>query len=336
MTKKTIYAWTIFLFIFFCGSGVGSAEEINKNFHQSFTVKAGDLLSLRFGDGNVTITPWEKDILDVSVRFRADIDVVGIKLGGRETFDVEFRQSGDTVSVTGKEPSGGTIGFYNEKVHEYVYEIHAPRAIRLDLEGDDGDVTINDWAAEIEIRVDDGDVQLKDIAGERTVVRGEDGDVNIEKLTGDLTVMMDDGDLTLVACDLRSCRVEGEDGNVTARQSGGSFDITVDDGNVVLERTKAQELKINTADGDIEVDLLAGPTLDGELRTDDGDIRIDFEKGFPVSFQATADEADYIEVDLEDIESYKEDRRSKSGSINGGMGRLSVLTSDGDITIREK
>jgi DUF4097 and DUF4098 domain-containing protein YvlB len=336
MTKRTIGFLALPIFLFFCTSLGAAAEEIDKNFHKTFSVKTGDSLALRFGDGNVTITPWDKDILDVTVRYWADVDLVGVRLGGRDTFDVEFRQSGDTVYVIGKEPSGAALGFYNERVHEYFYEIHSPRTLRLDLEGDDGDLSIENWAAEIEIQIDDGDIRLKDIAGGRTVVRGEDSDVKIEKLSGDLEVNLDDGDLTLVACDFRSCRVESEDGDVTVRQCGGAFDITTDDGNVVLEKAEAQGLNISTADGDIQVDLLAGPKLDGELKTDDGDIQVDFEKGLPVSFEATADDSDSIHVDLKDMENYREDERSKSGSINGGMGRLKILTADGDVTIREK
>jgi len=336
MMKRTVEILALSALFLFCGPGRAAAEEIDKNFHKSFPVKSGDALSLRFGDGKVTITPWDKDILDVTVRYKADIDIVGVRLGGRDDFDVEFRQSGDTVYAIGREPSGAALGFYNERVHEYIYEIHSPRTLRLDLEGDDGDLSIEDWAAEVEVQIDDGDVRLKDIAGGRTVVRGEDGDVRIEKLAGDLEVTLDDGDLTLVACDLRSCRVQSEDGDMTARQCGGSFDITTDDGHVILERIEAQGLNISTADGDIEVDLLAGPKLDGELRTDDGDIQVDFEKGLPVSFEATADDSDSIRVDLEDMENFREDRRSKSGSINGGMGRLKILTADGDVTIRER
>ncbi|MGB7297635.1 MAG: DUF4097 family beta strand repeat-containing protein [Candidatus Aminicenantales bacterium] len=336
MAKKPACVLIFAFFILFSTSALSAADEINKNFHRSFDVKKGDALSLRFGDGNVKIVPWEKDVIDVSVRYRADIAVAGVRLGGRNDFEVEFRQTSDTVYVTGKEPSGGAIGFYNEKVYEYVYEIHAPDYVRLDLEGDDGDVTVENWAAEIDCRIDDGDVQLKSISGGRTAIRGEDGDVKIEKLTGDLTIGIDDGDVTLTACDLGSCRVESEDGNVTVRQSGGSFDITVDDGNVVMENIKAQLLHIVTADGDIEVELLAGPTLDAELQTDDGDIRIDLERGFPVSFNVSADDPDYIHLDLEAIEGYKEDRYGKSGSINGGDGRLRIRTADGDVEIREK
>ena len=336
MAKKPACVLMFALLVLFSTSLLSAAEEINKNFHRSFEVKGGDSLSLRFGDGDVTITPWEKDIIDVTVRYRADIDAAGIRVGGRDDFDVEFRQTSDTVHVTGKEPSGAMIGFINERVHEYVYEIHSPAYVRLDLEGDDGDLKVEDWAAEIECRIDDGNVSLINIAGGRTDIRGEDGDVEIEKLSGNLTVEMDDGDVTLTACELESGRIEGEDGNVTVRQSRGSFDIGLDDGNVVMEKIEARELNVGAAEGDIEVELLAGPTLDAELQTDDGDITVELERGFSVSFHISADDPDYIRLDLENMEGYKEDRYGKAGSINGGEGRLRVRTDDGDVEIREK
>jgi len=336
MARKSLCALTLSFFLFFCGLGLAAAEEINKNFHQSFNVKGGDSLCLRFGDGDVTVVPWEKDVIDVSVRYRADIDVAGIRLGGRNDFDVEFRQSGNTVYVTAKEPSSGAIGFYNKKVYEYVYEIHSPGTVRLDLEGDDGDVMIENWRAEVECRVDDGDIHLKNIAGGRTDVRTDDGDVTIDTLSGELTITIDDGDVILTACDLGSCRVDGEDGEVKIRQSKGSFDITVDDGNVIMERIEARGLHISAAEGNIEVDLLAGPALDAELKTEDGDIEINLEKGFSVSFHVSADDTDNIRLDLTGIESFKEDRYGKSGSINGGTGRMRVRTDDGDVTIRGK
>jgi DUF4097 and DUF4098 domain-containing protein YvlB len=336
MTRKSLCALTLSFFLFFCGLGRVAAEEINKNFHQSFNVKGGDSLCLRFGDGDVTVVPWEKDVIDVSVRYRADIDVAGIRLGGRDDFDVEFRQSGNTVYVTAKEPSSGAIGFYNKKVYEYVYEIHSPGTVHLDLEGDDGDVTIENWGAEVECRADDGDIHLKNISGSRTDVRTDDGNVTIDGLTGNLTIALDDGDITLISCDLESCRVDGEDGEVRVRQSKGSFNITVDDGNVIMEKIEARGLHISAAEGDIEVDLLAGPTLDAELKTEDGDIEIGLEKGFSVSFHISADDPDNIRLDMTGIESFKEDRYGKSGSINGGTGRLRIRTDDGDVTIKEK
>jgi hypothetical protein len=86
---------------------------------------------------------------------------------------------------------------------------------------------------------------------------------------------------------------------------------------------------------DVDLDLLAGQTLDADIRTDDGNVTIDLEKGFSLSFHASADDVDYIRADLEDIQNFREDRVSKSGRIGGGEGRLKIHTADGDITIKE-
>jgi hypothetical protein len=320
----------------FAGIGTGTAEEIDKSFHQRFDVKEGDALSLRFGDGDVRLIPWEENTIDVKVRYRADIDHVGIGLGGNRDFDVEFRQTANTVYVIGKEPSGAAIGFYSKRVYEYVYEIHSPDYVALELDGDDGDVDIENWAAEIECRLDDGDVRLRNIAGERTQIWGEDGDLEITRLSGELNIQVDDGDINLTECDMKSCRVRSEDGDITIRQSKGHYDLSADDGDIVLERVEAGGLSITTADGDVEVDLLAAEALDADIRTDDGNIDLALGKGLPVSFYASANDADSIRVEADHIENLTENKHTKSGSINGGTGRLRIQTADGDVTIRER
>jgi DUF4097 and DUF4098 domain-containing protein YvlB len=334
MTKKLSSILILSLLIFSTHVGTALAKEINKDFHQSFDVKEGDTLRLKHGDGNVQLTPWDKDIIDVKVRYRADIDAVGIRLGSKDDFNVEFRQTGNTVYVTGKETSRGTIGFYNKKQYEYIYEIHSPDYIKLDLDGDDGNVDISGWTAEIDCRIDDGNITLRNISGEKTTIRGEDGDIEIDNFTGDLTIELDDGDVFLTACDMPRCRLRTEDGDIEISESKGSFDITVDDGNVTMRQITARGLIMRSEDGDIDLDLLADETLDADIRTDDGNVTVSLEKGFSLSFHVSADDVDYIRIDLDDIENYREDDHSKSGRIGGGNGRLKIRTADGDITIK--
>jgi len=335
MTKKFSSVFVLSFLIFITGFGSAAAKEIDKEFHKSFDVKEGDSLRLRHGDGNVQLIPWEKNIIDVKVRYRADIDVVGIRLGRKHDFDVEFRQTANTVYVTGKEASSASIGYQNKNVYEYVYEIHSPDYIQLDLDGDDGNVNIESWKAEIECRIDDGDIKLRNIAGEKTAIWGEDGNVEIDSLAGDLTIKVDDGDVILNACETTRCRLEAEDGDIIISRSKGSFDIVVDDGNVALKQTEANRLDIRAEDGDIDLDLIAVEMFEADIKTDDGDVTVDLEKGFSTSFYASADDADYIRIELDDIEDYKEDRLSKSGSIHGGKGRMIIRTADGNITIKE-
>lgn len=335
MRKTMPIVLILILSVFIILPGTASAKEINRDYHQSFAVKQGDTLRLRHGDGDVRLIRWDEDAIDVKVRYRADVDAVGIRLGSKDDFVVEFRQTGDTVTVTGRETSRGTIGFYNKKRYEYIYEIHSPDYIRLDLDGDDGDVEIHDWSAEINCRIDDGDIKLQNIRGNRTTIRAEDGDIDIDGLTGDLTIRLDDGDIRLDASDMPRCLIEGNDGDIDINESKGSFDITVDDGNVSMKRIAAAGLLMRAEDGNIDLELLAEGTLDADIRTDDGDVHIGLERGFSLSFLASADDADYIRVQLQDIANYREDENYKSGSIGGGNGRLKIQTADGDITIRD-
>jgi hypothetical protein len=334
MTKKLSSILVLSLFILSTTIGAAAAKEINKDFHERFDVKEGDTLRLRHGDGNVQLIPWEENVIDVKVRYRADIDAVGIRLGSKDDFQVEFRKTGNTVYVTGKETSRGTIGFYNKKQYEYVYEIHSPDYIQLDLSGDDGNVDISSWTAEIDCLIDDGDITLRNISGDKTTIRGEDGDIEIDGLTGNLTIEVDDGDMYLTACEMPRCRLETNDGDITIRDAVGTFDITLDDGNATMRQIRANGLIMRAEDGDIDLDLMVSEKLDADIRTDDGDVTVNLEKGFSLSFHASADDVDYIRIDLDDIENYREDDNSKSGSLHGGNGRLKIRTADGDITIK--
>ena len=105
------------------------STDINKEFNKQFEVQDGMKLHLEHGDGEVQITPWNKDIVDIKVRYRAEYNAVGV--GGDRDFEVEFKQHGDVLYVIGKEHTTVIIGFKSSWVQEYVYEIKAPNYIDL-------------------------------------------------------------------------------------------------------------------------------------------------------------------------------------------------------------
>ena len=98
--------------------------------------------------------------------------------------------------------------------YEYTYKIKAPDYVMLDLRGDDGDVELEGWRADIECRTDDGDLQFTDVANANTEIWVEDGDVRLARLTGDLVVHADDGDVTITGCETPHALLTLEDGDV--------------------------------------------------------------------------------------------------------------------------
>jgi hypothetical protein len=48
-----------------------AAEDIGRNYHETFEVERGMKLALEHGDGDVEIAPWDEDTLEVDLRYRA-------------------------------------------------------------------------------------------------------------------------------------------------------------------------------------------------------------------------------------------------------------------------
>jgi hypothetical protein len=309
------------------------AEKIDKEFHESFDAPEGTVLRLDHGDGNVEILPWEKATIDVVVIYRGEVKNIGI--GGSQEFSVEFRESGKTVSVVGKEKSGSFFGGVRyKKLDEYTYTVQAPSYVLLDLDGEDGDVSIADWTGEIDCRLDDGDIHLAGITAQQTILELEDGDVDIAGLTGNLFLTCDDGNVVAVDCETKKGRFRLEDGDLTLKQCSGNFDIKIDDGDIRFSRVRIGNSLIRGEDGDLDLELLEGGDIDLDIETDDGSVRVDLEEGISVEFSIRTDDG-RLEVDLAEATGLRREEDSISGELSGGKGQIRIRTTDGNVTLRE-
>lgn len=308
-----------------------SADKIDRNFHETFDVEPGASLHLVHGDGDVRITPWDQDVIDVEVRYRADMG--GVVLGGSRDLEVEFRQSGDVVHVIAKE-EGFTVAIGYSRTHEYTYTIKAPAWVALDLEGDDGDVRLRDWTGDIQIQLDDGDLEMDDISASATKLRLQDGDVELNGISGDLEIHIDDGDVRVVDCDLSQARVDTEDGDVDFVDCAGRFEVTSDDGDVDLSRVRAEEVSVRTQDGTVEAELEGAGSLRVEIQTDDGDVILTLDPEISADFEIQTGDGG-IHLDLDRAEDVVRGRRRSTGRIGSGEGSIRVSTQDGSVRLRD-
>ena len=162
-------------------------------------------------------------------------------------------------------------------------------------------------------------------------LKNSDGDVAISQIEGTIEVSADDGDIVMDQV-AGSIEVRTDDGDISATGISGSLVAHSDDGDVELsvESGKGLEMaSIASEDGDI--DLLLPADFSGQLAasTADGDFSCDF----PVLMERYH-KAPGIN-----------DKNSRSGlfKVAGLIGpddssdtRLSLATSDGDITIRKQ
>ena len=229
--------------------GVDAFAEFSKEYHKTFDVSEGTKLYLRHGDGNVSVTSWDKDQLQVDVYYRSAGEKEDDKL-----FRVDFDRQDQNIYITGKE-FRNFWGFTGRYLKEYRYEIKGPAYLLLDLEGDDGDVKIVAWRNDISVDLSDGDVDLENVSAGTVQIDMADGDLNIDDLHGELTVDCQDGDIILENLNTSRSDISNQDGSVRITGASGSFKIRLADGSCHISGMKAGNLDIRTQDGNINAEL---------------------------------------------------------------------------------
>ena len=313
-------------------AGPAVGVVIDREFHESFDVKEGHRLAVEHGDGDITITPWDKDVIDVEVIYHAELTSIGF--GDDPDFSVEFKQTDDGVFVTGYETSPDRVDIFRSiKKRQYTYTISAPSYVVLTLRGDDGDVEIEGWRGDVSIDLDDGDVTLGDIVNESTRVSFQDGDIEIERLEGELSLSGDDGDINLSRVKTPYVRISLQDGDVDVDSLEGEIEIDIDDGDVTLEGIASERVELRGQDGSMDVELLSVERLDLDISTDDGDIEVAVDAGQSFEFLITMDDGD-VEVALPEVTGFSTAEHRVTGMQGVGDGRVRIRTADGNVVVR--
>ncbi len=278
-------------------AGSAIAKDIEGDFHESWDLSAGDDLLLLHDDGDVRVTPWDRDVLDVDIRYRASFRRIGV--GTEPGFTVEASREGNTIRIRTRESGSASVAVLMvETVEEYRIEIKAPAWLALDLQGDDGDVTVREWTGPIAVRLSDGDVRLEGCTAENVRVAVDDGDVRID-------------------------------------DCAGGFDLRTEDGNITLREVTATELRARTDDGDLKVDLLAVEELDADLRVEDGDVHVRLAPDLSVECLMRTSDGD-IRVDLPGAGRVEVSEEAGYVAMGSGDGKIRIETDDGDIYLRER
>lgn len=244
---------------------------IEKELGHSFDVEPGAVLRLRHGDADVSIKGWERDTVQVVVRYRAEVRAA--RPDELRDFEVEFEQRGKEILATGREPTapGSAVDL---RVLEYRYLVLAPPWVELDLEGEDGSVKVQDWNAPVALRGEDGSVRIDGLEAPTLSCRGEDASFRLARIRVPwVEVALDDGELDLQLLDAGplDLSVRGKDAKIAVtleRSIAAAYSIRHDEGSVRVAAPGDQQA---SPDGR----HVSGQIGDGR----GGEIRIEVEDG---------------------------------------------------------
>ena len=135
---------------------VSAAAQVTQDFHRTVPLSANGRVSLENINGNVTVTGWERN--------EVQIDAVK-KARDQQKLDearIEVDASSDSVRIKTKYPEGHN----NNNPATVTYELHVPRQAHLDhIDLVNGSLTVSQVNGDIDGSLINGKTDLRDLSG---------------------------------------------------------------------------------------------------------------------------------------------------------------------------
>ena len=233
---------------------------------------AGTVFEANTKDGRINVTG--DDIADCNVTATIVVRAHSEENARRiaEETNVRLEQFGNKLTLKVDKP----VMMMNQSVDVHLDAI-VQRNCDLNLDTDDGGITVENVQGRIDIKTDDGKVTLSRVGGE-IKVRCQDSLVKVVEVTGDVDLQSDDGRMVVEY----------------SKDAGGACNVSLvtDDGDVdfTAPTNFSADVEVRTDDGSINTTLpinvigkigkkgVRGTIGTGEgklyIKTDDGSVRI--------------------------------------------------------------
>jgi DUF4097 and DUF4098 domain-containing protein YvlB len=221
----------------------------------TIAVAAGTRLQVSNYAGTIQVTSWDRN----AVRIRA-------MHGSRDRVDIEARGAVVTVEASRRHGEPAMVD----------YDITVPRAMPVDLQGTETDITVAGVGGDLRAQSVEGGIVVRDAGGAVTLstVEGEveltggrgtvridavEGAIRIAGTRGDVVAETVEGDVTLEDVDGADMDVSSVEGAIYYRgviRDGGRYRFTSHEGDVTLGVPAAVNATVSVAtfDGSFEAD----------------------------------------------------------------------------------
>lgn len=225
---------------------IGLASPVmadTETFHETYSVGAGTPLIVENRNGSVTISVWDKDIVDV-------VAVKKTHLGGKLS-DVEIQvEAGDTLRIE-------TVYLVKNPRVSVNYTITVPASMPIELaRSSNGALELTGTAGDVEARTSNGSIKVTQHAG-LVDAKTSNGKITLRRIAGAVTADTSNGSVEIV--DVAGIQnVETSNGSISAEIVG----LTADNA------------RLKTSNGSIKVWLATDMNADLEMKTSNGKITL--------------------------------------------------------------
>jgi hypothetical protein len=357
---KSIYKIAILFFVIPLLAFADSTEkkhEKSKKIKKTFTVNSDALVSINNRYGNLNITTWDKNTVEIEVTITVkgdDLDDVERKL---ETINVEFnatRSQVDATTIFGKSKSNWSWWKGGKNINYKVnYIVKMPESNAADLDNDYGNIYLDKLSGEADINCDYGKIDIGelnasnnsinlDYCSRSTIGFIKTGDVNVDysKIT------IEDAEEIRVNADYSTVKVNKiESINFNADYGSITLDDVVNvsgnsDYTSMRLGTVRKRLKIDTDYGSLRINTLKKGFESVDITGQYAGIRIGIDTDAVFDFEIDLQYAGF-KKDIDNIEVFKSVSKSTKKYYEGKFGkgntnsRLKIKSQYGSVRFSE-
>lgn len=284
-------------------------------------LKAGETetRSFKVGTGGTLTIDSEQGSIEIVARGRKEVTVEVTKklplgwFGDRDDLDdftVEYDQSGDDVTITGRFLDSHGWGRHHRRLRVH-YKVTVPEKYNLDLETSGGSITVSDLEGKVEVRTSGGSLNLGDI----------DGSVNARTSGGSISLRGSAG----------RAELQTSGGGITVGRVGASLEARTSGGSIHVKEVRGA-VELETSGGSIVATIAEQPKGDCSLKTSGGGLTVYLSKDAKVDVNAKTSGGN-VRCDLPITVQGLLSKTEVKGKINGGGPELYLRTSGGNIKI---
>jgi DUF4097 and DUF4098 domain-containing protein YvlB len=342
----------------FANLGDAVGNRVDNYDDLSSPIAAGSALVIHDPRGDVTVTGTSADNL-VHVNVHTESHGWNDREIERKVQQLRpvFAASGKDLSLTAGYADGGKA----------YLTVTVPKGTPVTVNADHGDINVSGLQSNVSLSANHGDVSVSDVTGEvqatvndddasvrfdsikgSLILNGHTGDVDVSSLTGPLTMHGDfygtthlqhisgsvhfdtsrthfsaerlDDEFSVENDSLDASGLLGpvvlktQDKNITLERLQGNVDVTNSNGDVnVTNAAPAATINIQNRHGSVDLGLPAASSFVLDAQTKNGDMENDF--GLTAQDEG--------------------DNHTLHGSTGGGRAKITITTSDGDVTVRK-
>ena len=298
---------------------------------KTFQAGSGGTLEIKSDHGSIIIDTHEKNQVDYALTVKKG-DKVLDEEEAMESYEIEFDQSGNDISVILKKRSESDTWFGLKTTRQHVqHKVTLPRSFNCDVLTAGGSISVDDLDGTAKTHTSGGSLSFGRIDG-NIMGSTSGGSISITECSGDAEIKSSGGSLKIgrvngsidASTSGGSISIERSQGSVVAKTAGGSINIDEVYGNI----------NAKTSGGSISATILEQPSGDCSLKTSGGSIRVTVAKGLQVNLDAKTS-GGRVRTDFPVTLNGDLKKNELVTELNGGGPLLQLRTAAGNISIEE-